>query len=57
MGHFVKTKKTFNAYIDRLVNLDFDDADEMLRAEEHLNDNLAGQSLDLMNSLKSPKLH
>lgn len=55
MGHFVRTKKVFNAYLDRLVNLDMTEQDE-LQSEEHPNDNSIS-SQDLMNNLKSDKFN
>lgn len=54
MGHFVKNKKTFNAYIDRLINLDFDESDE---SEEHPNDNSVDSAHSLINNSKSDKLN
>jgi len=57
MGHFIKNKKIFNAYLDRLLNLNFEDSDDLLQSEEHLNDNSASHPLGSIDTLKSDRLH
>jgi len=53
MGHFVKNKKTFNAFIDRLINLNSELGET--ESDDHPCDNIAESSDEIMNELKVKK--
>lgn len=55
MSHFVKNKKTFNAFIDRLVNLNFDESDSS-DSDDHPTDDLMRSNTN-SNNIKSDKIH
>lgn len=55
MGHFLKNKKIFKDYIDRLTSLSFDETGEFFADEETFDNTLANSYQHSASNVKADK--